>query len=68
VVFSRGPLMDVILASGVPLSKQMGIKGVGDLGYELQTALLREQLSMGPSIVLDCGADGRLRGRWEREA
>jgi predicted kinase len=66
VVLSRGPLMDVLMAAGVPMdpSGDMGIKGVGDLGYDLQTALLREQLAMGHSVVIDCGADWHVRERW----
>ena len=46
--------------------REMGLKGVGDLAYDLQTALLREQLSMGHSVVLDCGADWRVRESWRK--
>jgi predicted kinase len=70
VVISRGPLMDVLLAAGVPVgsSENLGIKGVGDTAYDLQTALLREQLSMGHSVILDCAADSHVRGGWRRVA
>ncbi len=70
VVLSRGPLLDVLLAAGVPVisSEEVGLKGVGDLAYDLQTALLREQLSMGHSVVLDCGADWRVREGWRAVA
>jgi predicted kinase len=70
VVFSRGPLMDVALAAGVPTDPPEGsaLKGVGDLAYDLQTALLREQLGMGHSVVLDCGADWLVRDGWRKVA
>ena len=70
VVLSRAPLMDVARAAGVPVDPPHGssLKGVGDLAYDLQTALLREQLDMGHSVVLDCGADGLIRGAWQKVA
>jgi predicted kinase len=70
VVLSRAPLMDVALAAGVPVDPPQDscLKGVGDLAYDLQTALLREQLGMGHSVVLDCGADWRMRERWRKVA
>ena len=70
VVLSRAPLMDVALAAGVPVDPPQGavLKSVGDLAYDLQTALLREQLGMGHSIVLDCGADRLIRERWRTVA
>lgn len=66
VVLSRAPLMDVLLSAGVPAdsSSVAGIKGVGDLAYALQTALLREHLRSGHSVVLDCGADASIRETW----
>jgi len=62
--------MDVALAAGVPVDPPEGtaLKGVGDLAYDLQTALLREQLSAGYSVVLDCGADWLVRERWRQVA
>lgn len=70
VVLSRAPLMDVALAAGVPVDPPQGasLKGVGDLAYDLQTALLREQLGMGHSVVLDCGADWMIRDAWRKVA
>ena len=70
VVLSRAPLMDVALAAGVPVDppQDSRLKGVGDLAYDLQTALLREQLGMGHSVVLDCGADWHIRERWRKVA
>lgn len=69
VVLSRGPLMDVLLAAGVPVDPSgLRLRGVGDLAYDLQTALLREQLSMGHSVVLDCGASWDVRESWRRVA
>jgi predicted kinase len=62
--------MDVALDAGVPVDppEGSGLKGVGDLGYNLQTALLREQLGMGHSVVLDCGADSLIRDSWRKVA
>jgi predicted kinase len=70
VVLSRAPLMDVALAAGAPVDPPQGtgLKGVGDLAYDLQTALLREQLDMGHSVVLDCGADWLIREGWRKVA
>ena len=41
VVLSRAPLMDIALAAGVPVDPPQGagFKGIGDLAYDLQTAL-----------------------------
>jgi predicted kinase len=62
--------MEVLMRAGVPMepSSDRGIKGIGDIGYDLQTALLREQLQMGHSVVLDCGAERHLRESWRRVA
>jgi len=70
VVLSRAPLMDAALAAGVPVDPPRGaaVKGVGDLAYDLQTTLLREQLGLGHSVVLDCGADGLVREGWRKVA
>jgi predicted kinase len=70
VVLSRAPLMDAALAAGVPVDPPRGaaMSGVGDLAYALQTALLQEQLGMGHSVVLDCGADWRIREEWRKVA
>jgi predicted kinase len=70
VVFSRDPLMDVLLAGGVrPESDAAaGTKGFAELGYDLQTALLREQLRMGRSVVLECVVGREWRAEWKRVA
>src|SRR5262249_53178379 len=70
VVFSRDPLMDVRLAGGVRAESDAaaGTKGFGELGYDLQTALLREQLRMGRSVVLECVVGRERRAEWERVA
>lgn len=69
VVLSRGALMDVLIASGVPAqSGDFEIKTVGDMAYDLQTALLREQLSMGFSVILDCAAGKGIRETWRTVA
>jgi len=62
--------MDVLLAAGVPVdpSEEVGLKGVGDLAYDLQTAVLREQLIIGHSVVLDCGTDWHVREGWRKVA
>jgi predicted kinase len=70
VVFSRDPLMDVLVEGGVSLEPDVaaGTKGVGQLGYDLQTALLREQLRMGRSVVLECVVGWETRAEWQRVA
>lgn len=70
VVLSRDPLMDVLFAGGVPpeCDDASGVKGIGQLGYELQTALLREQLRMGHSVVLECVVGWDVRAEWEQVA
>lgn len=70
VVISRDPLMDVLLAGGVPrdADSATGIKGIGDLGYDLQTSLLRNQLEMGESVVLECVVGPQVRERWRQVA
>ena len=68
VVFSRDPLMDVLLAGGVPLESSPGTKGIGELGHELQSALLRTQLQMGRSVVLECVVGLPMREHWRNIA
>jgi predicted kinase len=62
--------MDAALAAGVPVDPPPGsaIKGVGELAYGLQTALLKDLLGLGHSVVLDCGADRRIREGWRKVA
>jgi predicted kinase len=66
VVFSRDPLMKVLATDKIPLQSKpkKGIKGVGMLGYELQGALLNEQLGMRRSVVRECVAPPETRARW----
>ena len=66
VVFSRDPLMRVLATDKIPLQSKprKGIKGVGVLGYELQGALLDEQLGMRRSVVLECVASVEIRAGW----
>ena len=75
VVFSRDPLMQVLADGGVPVDAGFksragalarGTKGVGVLGYELQGALLRQQLDMGHSVVLECIAPPEVRAAWQK--
>ena len=63
--------MDVLFAGGVPFESDAEgrAKGVGQLGYELQTALLREQLRMGRfSVRLECVVGSETRAEWEQVA
>ena len=66
VVFSRDPLMRVLSDGGIAIDHEAppGTKGVGLLGYELQDALLRQQLGMGRSVVLECIAPPQIRETW----
>ena len=66
VVFSRDPLMDVLSADGVPLeaSPTTGLKGYPEIGYDLLTALLRSQLDLGQSVVLECVVGPKVRSEW----
>ena len=75
VVFSRDPLMKVLAEGGVPVDAGLknragalarGTKGVGVLGYELQGVLLRQQLEMGHSVVLECIAPPEVRASWQK--
>ena len=68
VVFSRDPLMDVLLAGGVPLESSPGTQGIGELGHELHSALLRTQLQMGRSVVLECVVGRPMREHWKNIA
>jgi predicted kinase len=69
-VISRDPLMDALLAGGVPLNADpaTGAKGVGELGYDLQATLLRTQLEMGQSVVLECVVGWQIREQWRQVA
>jgi predicted kinase len=67
---SRDPLMAVLLEGGVPMAglKKPTIKHVGLLGYELQSTVLREQLKLGRSVVLECVAPPDIRDGWREIA
>ena len=47
----RDPLMAVLLQGGLPSAglAERRIEGVGPLGYQLQTAMMRDQLTVGRS-------------------
>lgn len=70
VVFSRDPLMDVLQAGGVPIeaAPDQGLRGYPELGYDLLTALLRTQLEMGRSVVLECVTEPTVREQWRQVA
>ena len=70
VVFSRDPLMDVLHADGVPLEPApgAGLKSYPEIGHDLQTALLRTQLELGQSVILECVVGAEMRARWRRVA
>ncbi|HEX3813269.1 MAG TPA: AAA family ATPase [Mycobacteriales bacterium] len=70
VVFSRDPLMDVLLADGVPMvaAADSGLSGIGQIGYDLQTALLRSQLAMNRSVILECVVGDAQRAEWRAVA
>jgi predicted kinase len=65
-VLSRDPLMAVLLEGGLPVAglEEPGIKDVGLLGYELQSAILGEQLEVGRSVVIECVASPTVRDSW----
>ena len=62
--------MDVLHQGGVPTEADLehGVWGYPLLGYALQGALLREQLRMGRSVVLECIAPPQIREGWARTA
>jgi predicted kinase len=70
VVFSRDPLMDVLQAGGVPMEADpdRGLEGYPELGYDLLTALLRTQLELGRSVVLECVVGPAVREQWRQVA
>ena len=70
VLVSRDPLMAVLLEGGLPVAglKRPTVKAVPQLGYELQSAVLREQIDIGRSVVLECVAEPSVRDGWRRIA
>lgn len=70
VQFSRDPLMDVLYTGGVPAQRDPanGRWGYPEMGWELLHALMREQLSLRRSVVLECVAPPRVRATWQQTA
>ncbi len=66
VLVSRDPLMAVLLEGGLPPTglKRPRVVPVAELGYELQSAVLRQQLDVGRSVVLECVAAPSVRDGW----
>lgn len=66
----RDPLMAVLLEAGLPSAglEEPHIEGVGPLGYQLQSAVMREQLTVGRSVVLECVVPVWVRDRWWQPA
>lgn len=62
--------MAVLLEAGLPSAglEEPLIEGVGPLGYHLQTAVMREQLTVGRSVVLECVVPVWVRDRWWQPA
>jgi predicted kinase len=67
---SRDPLMAVLLEGGLPAAglKDPLVLPVPQLGYDLQSAILRQQLDVGQSVVLECIAHPAVRDGWRRMA
>jgi hypothetical protein len=70
VLVSRDPLMAVLLEGGLPAAglKRPPVAPVPQLGYKLQSALLRQQLDLGRSVVLECVAGPPVRDGWRQIA
>lgn len=70
VLVSRDPLMAVLLEGGLPAAglKHPPVAPVPQLGYELQSAVLRQQLDLGRSVVLECVAGPSVRDGWRQIA
>jgi GTPase SAR1 family protein len=63
-VYSRDPLMTVLLEGGMSLKARGGLKSVPVVGLELQTALLGRQLELRQSCVLECVMPSATRALW----
>ena len=70
VLVSRDPLMAVLLEGGLTAAglKRPRVVPVAELGHELQSAVLRQQLDVGRSVVLECVAAPSLRDGWPRQS
>jgi predicted kinase len=64
-LFSRDPLMAVLRKGGVPMAPKRKVRSVPEIGYWLQTSLLRSQLALGQGAVLECVAMTRFREEWK---
>ncbi len=62
--------MAVLLEGGLPVAglKDPLVVPVPELGYDLQSAILRQQLDVGQSVVLECVAHPAVRDGWRRMA
>ena len=65
MILSRRPLMEA-LAAGLKLDTSIdsNLARIGELAYDLMTALLQEQLETGLSVIIDCGVGEELREEW----
>lgn len=63
-VVSRDPIMQALMAHGIPLRGQSGISPVPALGHALQTVILEQQLALGGSIVLECIMTSEIVATW----
>jgi hypothetical protein len=65
-VFSRDPLMAVLLRSGLPKRRLGPLRAVPAVGLDLVTTLLARQLELRQSAVIECVAPPGERDRWRR--
>ena len=65
-VFSRDPLTRVLLDSGMPLQRRYRVRPAPAVGLELLTVLLRRQIELGQSCVLECLIPPVTRGLWRQ--
>jgi predicted kinase len=58
--------MEALAAGGVPMDPPPDsvVESLGVLAYGLMTALLQEQLEIGQSVVIECGASEDIREKW----
>ena len=67
-LFSRDPMMAVLLKGGVPMTPTRAVRSVPEIGYWLQTSLLASQLAVGQGAILECVAMKPFREEWKRIA
>ena len=65
-VLSRDPFMRSLMDDGIPIQgiPDHGVPPIWVLGADLQTAVLREQLGNGHSVVLECVMSPDMRRGW----